>query len=212
MRVLALDISTNTGWALLEGEMGQIPRIVETGTISNDKPVSDFGEFPWNTVLAAESIASRLLGLIHRTVTLDFIVIEQTNKPGRFGNRYSQKLLEFIHCLLLSDLKEMVKFKSIDRPLQVVYVNTSDWRRIVGANLTKADKALNVKVRKLKKSGDKEALKKLGVRGKIGKKHTVIRYVNQTFGLNLKMKDNDTADAIGQGVAFFLGVRHCDGK
>lgn len=219
MRVLALDLSTNTGWALLEGEMGQIPRIIETGTVANDQPVSAFGEFPWNTYDAALSIASRVSQeidhLAHQPDSTwkprglaDVIVIEQTNKPGRFGNRYSQKLLEFIHCLLLGMLKDRVRYPNIN----VVYVNTSDWRKIVGANLTKADKALNVKVRKLKKAGDKEALKKLGVRGKIGKKHVAVRYVNQTFGLNLKMKDHDVADAICQGVAFFLGVKHCDGK
>lgn len=216
MKVLALDISTNAGWALLEGQMGEIPKILETGTITNDGPVSSFGDYPWSMQRAANSIAIRLVQL-YIDKNPDVIVIEETNKPGRFGNRYSQKLLEFIHCHVLALLHEhtqtesAVHSKYICLP-DVVYINTSDWRKIVGANLTKADKALNVKVRKLKKAGDKEGLKKLGVRGKIGKKHVAVRFVNTAYGLNLKMKDNDIADAICQGTAYFLGVKHCDGK
>ena len=101
---------------------------------------------------------------------------------------------------------------AVEPTSKVVYVNTSDWRKVIGGNLTKADKAMNIKVRKLKKAGNKEALKALGVRGKVTKKHVAIRYVNATFGLDLKMKDNDIADAICQGTAYFLGVKHCDGK
>lgn len=211
MRVLALDISTSAGWALLDGEMGKIPKIIETGVVANDLPVSSFGDFPFSTVRAATSIATRLLQKVHETKP-DVIVIEQTNKPGRFGNRYAQKVLEFIHCVVLQSLDLQSFNPSSSRTYNVVYVNTSDWRRIVGANLTKADKALNIKVRKLKKAGDKEALKKLGVRGKMGKKHAAIRYVNQTYGTSYKMKDNDITDAICQGIAYLLGAVPCDGK
>lgn len=208
MRVLVFDISTSTGWALLEGEMGSVPRIIETGIVSNDKPVSDFGDFPYSYYFAAKSIATGLKDLFlntERVRAVDVLVIEEINKPGRFGNRYSQKILDFIHCLVLQWLGARSDVK-------VVYVNTSDWRKVIGGNLTKADKAMNIKVRKLKKAGNKEALKALGVRGKVTKKHVAIRYVNSTFGLDLKMKDNDIADAICQGTAFFLGVKHCDGQ
>lgn len=206
MRVLVFDISTSTGWALLEGELGQIPKIIETGVVANDGPVSSFGEFPRSYLLAARSVANRLFGLVSAK-TPDRIVIEEINKPGRFGNRYAQKVLDFIHCLLLFAL--WVNPESSKIP--VTYINTSDWRKAIGGNLTKADRALNIKVRKLKKAGRKDELKALGVRGKINKKHVALRYVNATFGLDLKMKDNDIADAICQGTAFFLGVPHCDG-
>jgi hypothetical protein len=209
MRVLVFDISTSTGWALLEGEMGAVPKILETGIVSNDLPVSSFGEFPYSYLFAAQRIAIQLHSVVFRSGPIpDRIVIEEINKPGRFGNRYSQKVLDFIHCLLLRYMNEHPASKEIP----VVYVNTSDWRKVIGGNLTKADKAMNIKVRKLKKAGDKEALKALGVRGKVTKKHVAIRYVNTTFGLDLKMKDNDIADAICQGTAYFLGVKHCDGK
>lgn len=207
MRILAFDISTSAGWALLEGEPGKIPKIIETGVVANDQPVSAFGEYPWSTMLAAGRIAARLF---RKTIDVrpDCIVIEEINKPGRFGNRYAQKVLDFIHAYLLLNLHSDAQ----TGPIPVIYINTSDWRRVVGANLTKADKALNIKVRKLKKAGNKEALKALGVRGKISKKHVAIRFVNQTFGLSLKAKDDDIADAICQGTAYFLGVPHCDGK
>lgn len=205
MRVLVLDISTSTGWALLEGQMGSIPKIIETGIVSNDKPVSSFGEFPFSYLHAARSIASKVC-LVAFTRQVDVIVIEEINKPGRFGSRYAQKVLDFIHCLVLQDIFQ-------HRPdWKVVYINTSDWRKAIGGNLTKDDKATNVKVRKLKKAGNKEGLKALGVRGKINKKHVALRYVNKTFGLDLKVKHDDIADAICQGVAYFLGVKHCDGK
>ncbi len=202
MKVVALDISTHSGWAILEGQPGQTPQILKTGIVANDKPVSGFGAFPFSYLLSAKSVAERLAAVV-REANADVVVVEEINKPGRFGNRYAQKVLDFIHCLLLQELYPESR--------KVVYVNTSDWRRSVGAQLTKADKALNIKVRKLKKAGDKTALKALGVRGKINKKHVAIRFVNQTFGTDFKMKDNDICDAIAQGVAYFQGVSLCDG-
>lgn len=208
MKVLVFDISTTTGWAYLEGEIGRTPTILETGIVSNDGPVSSFGDYPFSFCDAADSIAQRL-GELAAKLCPDIIVIEETNRPGRFTSRYSQKILEYAHYATLFQIRRLFPKWP---PSKIAYVNTSDWRRIVGANLTKADKALNVKVRKLKKAGDKEGLKKLGARGKFGKKHAALRYVNLTFGLDLKMKDNDIADAICQGTAYFLGATPCDGK
>lgn len=189
--------------------MGALPKIIETGVIANDKPVSGFGEFPFNYFLSAESIADRVFDLFkvkHNTKPIDSIVIEEINRPGRFTSRYSQKILDSIHCLLLRLLFQEAK------TVMVFYINTSDWRKTVGANLTKADKALNIKIGKIKKKGDKKALKALGVRGKVTKKHVAVRFVNQAFGLELKAKDDDIADAISQGCAYFLGSKLCDGK
>jgi hypothetical protein len=212
MKVLALDVSTNTGWALLEGELGSIPKIVDTGTVQLEGgPVSGFGDmrYPWDYTSACETIAHDIAVIVNK-LNPDRIVIEETNRPGRFTSRYSQKILEFIHAYLLEILFN--RYVTDPKAPAVHYVNTSDWRKLIGANLTKADKALNIKVRKLKKAGNKEALKALGVRGKISKKHVAIRYVNATFGTDFKMKDNDICDAICQGTAYFLGVKVCDGK
>lgn len=204
MKVLALDISTSTGWAHLEGEAGQIPKTLATGVIQLGEPVSGFNSlhYPWDYIEACSKQVNDIFDLVS-SKEHDVIVIEETNRPGRFTSRYSQKILEWLHCLLIARFRK--------NNTKVRYVNTSDWRKIVGANLTKADKALNAKVRKLKKAGDKIGLKKLGVRGKIGKKHVAVRFVNQTFQTNYKLKDNDICDAICQGVAYFLGVSTCDG-
>jgi Holliday junction resolvasome RuvABC endonuclease subunit len=206
MRVLALDISTCTGWALLEGEPGQLPKIVDKGIVTAYK--LSCASYPWNFYLQCVDVASLIYFQVERH-NPDLVVIEETNM-GR--SRYTQKRLEWIHGFLLKNLSENKKWSAINPINKVVYINTSDWRRKLGATLTKEDKKLNAKVRALKKAGNKEGLRALGVRGKIGKKHVAIRYVNQTFGLQLRAKDDDIADAICEGCAWFLGVQICDGK
>ena len=203
MKVLALDISTKTGWALLEGGPGLVPTLLDRGTLTLSRKVQGYGGHPYpvSHLLATSDMASDIAGLWvqHRP---DTIVIEETNGSK---NRYTQKILEWIHFAVC------FHWHRDSRHTPLHYINTSDWRKVVGAVLTKEDKKLNAKVRKLKKAGDKAGLKVLGVRGKVGKKHVAVRYVNQTFALNLKMKDNDQADAICLGTAYFLGVPRCDG-
>jgi len=148
---------------------------------------------------ATRTIAQMAIEVVDREKP-DLVVIEETNGSR---SRYTQKILEWIHMEVCSLL--------LRRGLAPRYINTGDWRRVVGARLTKEDKKLNAKVRKLKAAGDKAGLKALGVRGKVGKKHVAVRYVNNQFGLNLKMKDNDQADAICLGVSYFLGAPICDG-
>jgi hypothetical protein len=41
-------------------------------------------------------------------------------------------------------------------------------------------------------------------RGKIGKKHLSVRYVNDIFGLDFKIKDNDIADSICLASSYFI--------
>lgn len=213
MKVLALDISTRAGWALLEGDFGSdsLPKILETGVIELGDPVSGFkgSSYPWDYVDGCMTQAEALCNRVYMS-RADKVVVEETNRPGRFTSRYSQKILEFIHAYFLYRLGGASGWRAADGSVQ--YINTSDWRKAVGAQLTKADKALNAKIARLKRSGDKKALKALGVRGKISKKHVALRFVNQSYGLNLKMKDNDIADAICQGVAYLKGAPVCDGK
>lgn len=201
-RVLALDISTKTGWVLLMDRPGFDPGIVEQGRIDLEKRIRGFEgkKYPWDYRAGVNA----MVNLITKVVTdrlrgLDMVVIEETNGSK---NRYTQKILEWLHKGVLDDLHGLV---------EVTYVNTSDWRRSVGAVLTKDDKKLNAKVRKLKKAGNKEGLKALGVRGRTGKKHVAVRFVNDTYKLGLRMKDNDIADAICLGVSYFRGVAACDG-
>lgn len=212
MRVLALDVSSScTGWALLEGDKGSIPKIVEMGSVRSTGPISGFEgrEYPWDYYHGirdrAAKIANVFQELDERGQRIDTVVVEETNAGGRAG-RYSQKVLEQLHFALWIEMAELGWMD------EVLYINTSDWRKVTGQSLTKEDRKLNTTVRKLKKAGDKEGLRALGVRGKIGKKHVAVRFVNLTFGLNLKMKDQDIADAISIGTSFFMGVKTCDGK
>ena len=39
-----------------------------------------------------------------------------------------------------------------------------------------------------------------------------VRIANQLFGLDLELKDNDTADALLIGMAFLKGAKPCDGR
>jgi Holliday junction resolvasome RuvABC endonuclease subunit len=202
MKLLALDFSTCTGWVVLEGERGKVPRIIASGRIEKDESFVN-PIYPWRPLQIAMQIAKKANELLQEHHP-EVVVIEETNK-GK--NRYSQKQLEWIHFAFLSSFAHFP-----NPPKNIFYINTSDWRKILGTGLTKEDKKLNAKVRKLWKAGDRKGIKNLGVRGKVNKKHTAIRYVNSTYGLDLKMKDNDIADAICIGTSYFLGVAVCDGK
>lgn len=208
MIVFALDISTSTGYSVQEHD-GEV-KLLEQGSIQNDKRIEDYGPYPFSYYYAAKNMALLIQDQLskHRP---DVIVIEETNGSR---SRYTQKILEFLHYAVLHTL--------LDTKAKVVYINTSDWRKSVGGMLSKEDKKQNAKVAKAKqkaKTDGKLDLKKfaelkkqMGVRGKVNKKHVAIRLVNQMFGLSLKAKDDDVADAICLGLALYNGVPHCDGK
>ncbi len=128
----------------------------------------------------------------------DEIVIEETNK-GK--NRYTQKILEFTHKAVLIELSGC-SFK-------LSYISTSIWRNKLGQKASKEDIKNNKLVNKANREG--KSKKSLGLTGKITPKHRAIRHVNETFNLNLKMKDNDKADAICLGEAYLAGAEICDG-
>jgi hypothetical protein len=203
MKVLGLDISTSAGWAFLEDA-----QLVSFGHIGLKKTVHEYGSYPWNYLDAANEMATLLFEKV-QVINPDMIVIEETNL-GK--SRYSQKLLEFIHLSLMSRLSI---WRDMRPGRSVVYLSSSTWRQALGLQMSKEDKRNNAKLSKAKKiateSGAKLDKKALGVRGKINKKHLALRYVNETYGLNLKVKDNDAADAICLGAAFLRGAEPCDG-
>lgn len=205
MRVLALDISTHAGYAVLDGEMGQKPTLECMGIAQNLETVLAQGPYPWCYVAAATKLALQLWNLAFKYKP-DVIVIEETNL-GR--NRYTQKLLEFIHFDTLMQLHSLLD------TTKVIYISSSEWRSNLGLLMSKEDKKNNALLSKAKRvaaaAGAKLDKKALGVRGRVSKKHLAIRYVNENFGLNLKVKDNDIADAISLGTAYFNNARLCDG-
>lgn len=201
MRVLVLDISTSLGWALLEGDQPSSvkPRLLESGIIVADP---DSNGYPWNYVFRTRRLADEVMTLVVN-IQPDVIVIEETNL-GR--QRYSQKMLEFCHLGILSRLGTV---------WPVFYVNTRSWRETLGLRLTKDQKKANAKLSKAKRTalqkGAKLDKKALGIKGKVNWKHLAVAYVNATYGTSFKMKDNDVADAVCLGTAYFLGVGICDG-
>lgn len=197
-RVLALDISTKTGWALFEN--GQL---VNHGLVKLQKKISECGTYPWSYYAATGHVAGLIVNVIENT-NPDVIVIEETNGSR---SRYTQKILEWLHCALLQSL-DILGYPVKDK---VYYVNSSEWRKVIGLALTKDQKKANAKLSKAARDGkvDKAAL---GIRGKITKKHLSVAYVNKEYDLAFKIKDNDKADAICLGKAFIQGANVCDGK
>jgi hypothetical protein len=182
MRILALDASTKTGWALfVDGkltESGALPAMpVEDFNVNKDPQKAP--KYPYNVVDGALRIAEGIKALVEKCDAVDVVVIENTNK-GK--NRHTQRLLEFMHFCILIMLRSM--------PKQMEYMDTSEWRSLVGLWMTKDDK---------KNNRDVSAGKK---RGKITKKHLAVRTVNERYGMKLKQKDNDQADAILLGQAY----------
>lgn len=186
--VLGLDISSKTGWAVFEDK-----KLQRYGTIYLDKKVHDFGELPYNYVDFAKEYVKEIITLIAE-VKPDEIIIEQTVKSRA---RFSQKLLEYLHCVLLLELRD-TKFK-------VYYLSPSIWRKSLGLAMTKEDKKNNAKINKAKKQN--KSKKELGLKGKITRKHLSVRYACAFFGLDLKMKDNDAAEAVLLAYAHISGAR-----
>jgi hypothetical protein len=198
MRVLALDASTKTGWALfVDGQLAESGALTPVKVVNfnvNDKETQHKPEYPYNIVTAAETVTKAVSALMFTTKP-DIVIVENTNK-GK--NRHTQRVLEFIHFCLLKEFQAATQL--------MLYMDTSEWRSIVGLWATKEDKKANAKLSKAKKAaadaGQKLDKKVLGIKGKVNKKHLAVRMVNEKYGKNLKQKDNDEADAILMGQAY----------
>jgi hypothetical protein len=211
MKILCLDVSTSTGWAVIEGERGEVlPKIVDYGIIKPPKTLTDWVKeegYPKAYVSLSKYMAGEFARLA-RQYAPEVIVVEETN-PGK-GSRYIQKILEFMHYALID---EFTKEPSTQK---VVYVSSSTWRASLSLRLSKTDKKNNLLLSKATKAAEKAGKavdkKTLGIRGKINKKHIAIRYVNLVYPeLQLKAKDDDLADAICQGLSYLRGAEICDG-
>jgi hypothetical protein len=206
--LLALDVSSKTGFSVFQVEETEdkIPidiSLVRYGLIKMPKPVKECGDYPWNYLRASKEMGKILAELVSE-VKPRVVVVEETNK-GRA--RYSQKLLEFLHAALLDCISSDTQAPA------VFYLSTSEWRNKLGIRLSKDDKKSNQKLSKAKKNSidGKIDRKALGIRGRLTAKHLSVRYANERFGLQLKIKDNDVSDAICLGEAFALGARPCSG-
>jgi hypothetical protein len=199
-RVLALDVSSKTGWAYLENG-----RLVDHGTEFPNKKTGDFGAYPMNYVRLAEHltdlVAQRVLDRFAPSGSGVHVVIEETNASKQ---NYSQKILEYLHFCLNKRLH--------DYGLPVAYVRSGEWRRAVGAIQNTEERKLNAKIRHIKqKTGSKLAKIDGKVVGRRTRKHYALRAVQEMFGIHLPRKAEDAADAICLGVAYLKGVPLCDG-
>ena len=238
MRILTLDLSTSTGYAVfdvpdLSGDIHVVPpSLVNHGVFKLEKPILEYGPYPWCYWRASFQIAIQIAKFREKLFLdtgrdLDHVVIEETNL-GK--NRYSQKILEFIHCQVLLALGNMEKARA---PLVggvsevgITYLSSSEWRTNLGLTMSKDQKennraltAIRRKIRAkyhgLKSPEARAALatskKELGIKGKVTKKHVALDFVNKLYGFKLKAKDDDIADAICLGLAYINHAHPCDG-
>ena len=173
MRILALDLSTKTGFAILnDDKIEAYGRYFDGKSISVPEACTGLEEYTY--IFRAKKIGQFAAGLALK-YNPDVIAIEQTNRGRARG---TQKQLEMIHYGVLEAL--MIGHL----PSKIVYVDTSQWRAGLKIYLSKDQKKHNKAVREKK------------IRGKITSKHLAVSYANSHFGLSLKMKDNDAADAL----------------
>jgi hypothetical protein len=184
MKILGLDLSTHIGYSVLCSEKG----LLEHGTFDIPRQ-GHSSEQPMDYAFYKNAeIAAAFAHKMYIENKPDFIYIEQTNAGS---NRFSQKQLEFIHCMILAWGEANLPEKIIEK---IRYVDTSAWRAHLKIRLSKEQSKHNKAVREARKKGQKIVG---GVtRGKITSKHLAVWWSNQTFGLKLKLKDNDAADAI----------------
>jgi len=188
-RVLALDVSTKTGWAAAISSSQGI-ELLDYGTIPQiHKPDGDYpGVYVDWSILCFKEI-KKMIDKLKPQV----LVIEETSKGSK--NAMSQKVLEYIHYNLASYIKES--------GIRSVYVLTEQWRRELGCVMNDAEKAKNKQVRDYKKKNKTSISYDINGKrnGLVGRKHVNIRRVSEIFAgqlkAPLKRKDEDLADGLG---------------
>lgn len=204
MLIIGLDISTKTGYAVIDTELQEGQDLKELGLLTVHEQE---GPYPWSYIRRSEIMVSMIIEQIEK-FDIRTVVIEDTN-PGR--NAYGQKLLEWTHFLVLKYLQ--------NKKIPVVYLRTGIWRQKVVAKLNDEEKKSNQKLNRLKEkaNGDPDVLRALkkenGIQGKVSRKAPALRIINELYPyLKLKKKDNDKADAICLCLAYKRGAEHCDPK
>lgn len=189
MIVLSLDISSKTGWAVLN--FTTEPVLLSFGRLA--KTSEPEGKYPENYLQWAKTTADDIIRKIKDTKP-DTIVIEETSKGSK--NAKSQKILEWVHFMVATYI--------VENGLNAEYLMTGEWRGLVSASMTKDEKKQNKEVKKSHDAGQKVVKNEKGKRiGRVTKKHVNIRRANEMFGLALKRSNEDEADAILLGAALF---------
>lgn len=195
-RILALDMSTKTGYASMVSNKDGI--ILEAyGTVPQIHTPN--GTYPESFIDWAYFVYEKIYELIERFAP-DVLVIEETSAGSKAI--YTQKILEWIHFLVAKFIKE-TKIKAI-------YLMTEQWRRETGCKMSKEESKHNKQVKSYKeKNSTKVAYDEKGKRvGRLTRKHINIRRANEVFGeflsAPLRKKDEDTADSLMLGYCYHL--------
>lgn len=201
-RILSLDISTKTGWAIATSSDSGIA-LEDYGTLTQIHEPE--GKYPSNYVCWAYD-CFRVIQELAFQFRPDMLVIEETSKGSK--NAMSQKILEYVHFLVAQWIRANC--------LNSTYVMSEQWRREIGCVMNDAEKLRNKQVRDYKKAFEKKNGKKTTIAydidgkriGLIGRKHVNIRRVSEIFSGQLKeplkRKDEDLADGLGLLACYHL--------
>lgn len=214
MQVLSLDISSSTGWASFDTDVG--PSSLRYGCIVLPKRARDYAVHPWGYYDAALQLAKLLLEKVgetfHNPDEEGVLLVEETNGARA---RFTQKFLEYCHFAFLHAFFE--KYEGCR--LKVVYINTSEWRKVTSTCLSKEDKNRNARLSRLKRKAREvgqtlsyQDKQRIGIAGKTTIKHVAIRRVRELYGIELLAKDDDCADAILLLRAHLDGAQPCTGS
>lgn len=202
MNLIALDLSTKPGWACFENGA-----LKDYGTLfpnaKKDDPI--YGKYPFNYFKFADEVVGKVFEIIDTyhggKCGFHHVVVEETTTSK---NNYSQKILEFIHCLFIDGLR--------GRGVDVSYVRTGVWRNIVGAQQTNEERNWNAKIARIKKKTGKKLAKIDGkVVRKLDRKDYALRSFKEHFGKELPREMEDACEAALIGLAFLRGCPVCDG-
>ena len=202
-RILSLDMSTKTGWALLVSKNDGTYELEQYGRVPQIHMPD--GPYPGSFIEWAHSCFDRIMVIIKQTMP-DVLVIEETSAGSKAV--YTQKILEYIHFLIAQFIAS--------GNIKAIYIMSEQWRRETGCVMSKEEKKKNKEVRDYKKkkaietgvkptvAKDKDG-KRIGI---VGRKHVNVRRANEVFGKflkePLKRKDEDTADSLLLGYCYHL--------
>jgi len=212
-RILALDMSTKTGWSVLNSYDSGEFSLAQFGKIKQihqpDLP------YPQSMVKWAYDCFEPIVKLVDEYAP-DILVIEETAAGSK--SIESQKILEYLHFLVAKMIT--------DSQIPVIYLLTEQWRRMVGCQMTKEEKLHNKKHKTLKNAKVTKRLVQGGNApditnaptivydengkrlGKITRKHVNVRRANEVFGKYfeepLRLKDEDLADSLLLGYAYHV--------
>ena len=195
-RILALDISSKTGWASMVSTKDGIV-LKGCGILSQIHQPE--GAYPGSFVIWAKSVFEEIRKLI-AVHCPDYLVIEETVAGSKAV--YSQKFLEFVHFLVAQYI--------LENSIKSIYLLTGAWRAETGCKMSKEESTHNKEVKKYKEKNKTSVAYDINGKriGRLTKKHINIRRANEVFGKffkePLRKKDEDTCDALLLGFCY-----HC---